>query len=230
MRRVAGGAGLAAVLALAAAACGGGTPSGSVVDTAAPSSEAVVRTPTPSSLVASPRTTAASATPSPQASALAASAGPSTSTSAGVAVEDPSLIAILPATVAGQPVVLESQAFADAVKDPAFAANVEAAAFGVVVAGNDLAVAVVARPVSGAWSEAWFRDWRDSYDEGACAQADGVAGTAEAQLGGRTVYIGTCAGGLRTYHAWLADRGLLVSGFSVGDGRYGEQLMTGLRP
>jgi hypothetical protein len=226
VRRVPGGAGLAAVLALAAAACGGGTPSGSVADTAAPSSEAVARTPTPSSLVASPRTTATSATPSPRASAPAASVG----TSAGVAVEDPSLIAILPATVAGQPVVLESQAFTDAVADPAFAANVEAAAFGVVVAGNDLAVAMVARPVSGAWSEAWFRDWRDSYDEGACAQAGGVAGTAEAQLGGRTVYIGTCAGGLRTYHAWLADRGLLVSGFSVGDGRYGEQLMTGLRP
>ena len=148
----------------------------------------------------------------------------------GVAVEDPSLISVLPATVAGQPVVLESQAFADAIADPAFAANVEAAAFGVVVAGNDLSSAMVARPVPGAWSEAWFRDWRESYDEGACGQAGGVAGTAEAQLGGRTVFIGTCAGGLRTYHAWLEGRGLLVSAFSLGEERYGEQLMAGLRP
>jgi hypothetical protein len=148
----------------------------------------------------------------------------------GVAVEDPVLIAVLPADVDGQPVVLESQAFADAIADPAFAANVEAAAFGVVVAGDELSSAMVARPVPGAWSEAWFRDWRESYDEGACGQAGGVAGNAEAQLGGRTVFIGTCAGGLRTYHAWLAERGLLVSAFSVGEGRYGEQLMAGLRP
>jgi hypothetical protein len=84
--------------------------------------------------------------------------------------------------------------------------------------------------VPGTWSEAWFRDWRDSYDEGACGQAGGVAGNAEAALGGRTVYIGTCAGGLRTYHAWLEGRGLLVSAFSVGKGRYGERLMAGLRP
>jgi hypothetical protein len=127
-------------------------------------------------------------------------------------------------------VVLESQAFIDALADPAFAANVEAAAFGVVVAGNDLASAMVARPVPGAWSESWFRDWRDSYDEGACAQSGGVAGNAEAQLGGRTVYVGTCAGGLRTYHAWLEGRGLLVSAISVGERRYGEQLITDLRP
>ena len=148
----------------------------------------------------------------------------------GVAVEDPSLIAVLPAAVVGQPVVLESQAFVDALADPAFAANVEAAVFGVVVAGNDLSSAMVARPVPGVWSEAWFRDWRDSYDEGACGQSGGVAGNAEAVLGGQTVYIGTCAGGLRTYHAWLEGRGLLVSAFSVGEGRYGERLMAGLRP
>jgi hypothetical protein len=99
-----------------------------------------------------------------------------------------------------------------------------------VVAGDDLSSAMVARPVPGAWSEAWFRDWRESYDDGACGQAGGVAGHAEVELGGRTVFIGTCAGGLRTYHAWLEDRGLLVSAFSVGEGRYGEQLMAGLRP
>jgi hypothetical protein len=226
VRQVAGGAGLAFVLAVAAAACGTGTPASSVADVAAPSREAVPRTPMPSALVASPHAPAASATPSPQASGPAAS----TVTVAGVAVEDPSLISVLPATVAGQPVVLEAQAFADAMTDSAFAANVQAAAFGVVVAGNDLASAMVARPVPGDWSETWYRDWRESYDEGACAQAGGVAGTAETQLGGRTVHIGTCAGGLRTYHAWLEDRGLLISAFGVGDGRYGELLMAGLRP
>ena len=175
-------------------------------------------------------TTGPVATPSPEQPSGVPVPSASGTPPPGVAVEDPSLIAVLPAAVAGQPVVLESQAFADAIADPAFAANVEAAAFGVVVAGNDLSSAMVARPVSGVWSEAWFRDWRDSYDEGACGQSGGVAGTAEAELGGRTVYIGTCAGGLRTYHAWLEGRGLLVSAFSVGEERYGERLMAGLRP
>jgi hypothetical protein len=208
VRRVSGAAGLAVVLALAAAACG--TPVETAkgpLPTIAPTESVGPGLPTGTPVSSVP------GTPPP-----------------GVAVEDPSLIDVLPESVAGQPVVLESQAFVDAIGDPAFAANVETAAFGVVVAGNDLSSAMVARPVSGAWSEAWFRDWRDSYDEGACGQSGGVAGSAEAQLGGRTVYIGTCAGGLRTYHAWLDGRGLLVSAFSVGEGRYGERLMAGLRP
>jgi hypothetical protein len=128
-------------------------------------------------------------------------------------VEDPSLLSLLPATIAGQAVVRDPQAFTDALADPGFVQNIETASFGVVVSGNDLVSGVVARPVAGAWSERWFGDWRGSYDEGACA-----------------VYVGTCAGGLRTYHAWIASRGLLVSAISVGDNRFGEQLMAGLRP
>ncbi len=54
--------------------------------------------------------------------------------------------------------------------------------------------------------------------------------TAETQLGGRTVYVGTCAGGLHTYHTWIGERGLLVSAFALGGKGYGEQLMEGLRP
>ena len=75
-----------------------------------------------------------------------------------------------------------------------------------------------------------FRDWRDTYNEGACGQAGGVAGNAQADLGGRTVYIATCAGGLRVYHAYLPERGVIVSLLSVGERRFGEQLMGGLRP
>lgn len=167
-------------------------------------------------------------TPS-QAGPASASPSPSSS-SGGRAVEDPALFAVLPAEVAGSPVTLEPLAFAEAMADPGFATNIEAAAFGIVVAGNDLASAVVARPVDGVFTDAWFRDWRDSYNLGACAQSGGVAGNAEAEIGGRTVHIGTCSGGLRTYHAWIEDRGLLVSAFSIGEGRFGEQLMAGLRP
>ncbi|MEO7664523.1 MAG: hypothetical protein ABIV26_05300, partial [Candidatus Limnocylindrales bacterium] len=65
---------------------------------------------------------------------------------------------------------------------------------------------------------------------GACSQASGVAGHAEAQIDGRTVYIGTCGGGVRTYHAWLAPDGVMVSASAVGDRRLGERLVENLSP
>lgn len=211
---------LALALAVAPAACAAPAPVVPIPATSA----------SPGAIASPPPAPAAS----PAESAVPASPGASTpgpaSASPGGAVEDPSLLAVLPAEVAGQPVVLESQAFVEAMADPAFASSIEAAAFGIVVAGNDLASAVVARRVPGELPDAWFRDWRDSYNEGACGQSGGVAGNAEADIGGRTVHIATCAGGLRTYHAWLEDRGLLVSAFAVGEQRFGELLMAGLRP
>jgi hypothetical protein len=57
-----------------------------------------------------------------------------------------------------------------------------------------------------------------------------VLGNAEAQLGGRTTYITSCAGGLLVYHAYLEGQGVVVSLFSLGDRRFGEQIMKGLRP
>ncbi len=221
---------LVALVALPLAALGTGCGGPGSSDAPGPASTgspaAVTTTPT-----ASPGATlTASPIPSAPGSPSAGSSPSPSSSSTVRAVEDPALIEILPAEVAGNPVTLESLAFAEALADPGFAANIEAAAFGIVVAGNDLASAVVARPVDGVVTDAWFRDWRDSYNEGACAQSGGVAGNAEADIGGRTVHIGTCAGGLRTYHTWIEDRGLLVSAFSIGEGRFGEQLMAGLRP
>lgn len=118
----------------------------------------------------------------------------------------------------------------DALSDPDFAANVQAAVFATVVAADDLASGVVARLRPGVYSDGFFRDWRDTYDKGACGQAGGVVGNAEAQLGGRTVFITSCAGGLLVYHAYVAERDVVVSLFSVGARRFGEQLMEGLRP
>jgi hypothetical protein len=143
-------------------------------------------------------------------------------------VEDLSLLSLVPADVAGVPVRPETVAYAEAASDPAFAANVEAAAFFIAVDASDLASGVVAQLRPGVFSEGFFRDWRDSYDEGACAQAGGVAGNAEAELGGRTVYIASCAGGLLAYHAYVEDRGVIVSLISVGERRFGEQLMKGI--
>ena len=165
---------------------------------------------------------ASAITPSP---ATSSSQQPAT----GV-IQDPTLLGVLPASVDGVLVMLEPQAFTSAAADPAFGQNVEAAAFATVVDGNDLASGVVAELLPGRYSDAFFRDWRTTYDTGACDQAGGVGGHAEAPLGGRTVYITTCSGGLRVYHAYLQERGLLVSLFSLGDRRFGEQLMAGLHP
>ncbi len=183
----------------------------------------------------SPVSPAVAATPTPSAPAPTTASSSSASAASGesappsVALDD-SLLAILPPGIGGAIVQPEPDAFAQAAADPDFARNVESAAFAVVVDGEDLASGVVARLRPAVFTEALFRDWRDTYNAGACAQAGGVAGNAQADLGGRTVYIATCAGGLHVYHAYLPERGVIVSLFSLGDRRFGEQLLGDLRP
>jgi hypothetical protein len=143
---------------------------------------------------------------------------------------DPSLLAILPADIGGVAVSDEPDSYAQAAADPDFVRNVAAAAFPILVDGSDLASGVIARLRPGVYSDAFFRDWRDSYNRGACGQAGGVAGNAEAELGGRTVYISSCSGGLVVYHAYLPQRNVVVSLFSIGERRFGQQLMSDLRP
>lgn len=195
---------------LAAAACGG--PS----------------VPTPDLPSTAPATTGIPAPASP--SSAGSTASSAVASPAGGVVLDESLLAVLPPAIDGIAVASEPDAFARAAADPDFARNVGSAAFAVVVDGSDLASGVVAELEPGRYSDALFRDWRNSYNEGACAQAGGVAGNAEAEMGGRTVYIASCAGGLRVYHAWLPERGVIVSLFSLGDRRFGERLMGDLRP
>jgi hypothetical protein len=145
-------------------------------------------------------------------------------------VRDDSLLAILPPDIDGNAVGVEAQSFDEAMTDPAFAEHVARAAFAVVTSPNDLASGVVAELRPDTLDDAFFTDWRESYNEGACSQAGGVATNAETQLGGRTVWITTCAGGLTVYHAAIPERNVVVSLFSLGEGRYGERLMRDLRP
>jgi hypothetical protein len=218
---------VAVVLALAAGACG--TPvatTGGLQSTPAPIEAVSPGLPSPSSAPASPSPATGQ---TPALDTLPPATYPP-SPGAGDVVLDASLLAILPTDLGGISVAEEGEAFADATEDPAFRRNVARAAFPIVASDEDLASGVVAQLISGRFTDQFFRDWRDSYDEGACAQSGGVAGNAETEIGGRTVYIGTCAGGLRTYHAWLEDRYVIVSLFSLGEGRFGEQLMAGLRP
>jgi hypothetical protein len=155
---------------------------------------------------------------------------PSASASGAAVVRDDSLLGVLPADIDGNAVTAEEQSFDEAAADPAFADHVARAAFAIVTSANDLASGVVAELRPGLLDESFFTDWRETYNDGACSQAGGVATNAETQLGGRTVWIATCAGGLTVYHTQIPDRDLVVSLFSLGEGRYGERLMRDLRP
>ena len=145
-------------------------------------------------------------------------------------VLDPALLAFLPTSIDGTDVKEDSDEAANALNDPALpriATGVDGAvAFD---GGGNLVYAWVVRLRPGVFTDSDFRQWRDAYDEGACAGAGGVVGRAEAQIGGRTAYVTSCAGGLHTYHVWLKDQDILISASSIGDGRFGEKLLGGLR-
>jgi hypothetical protein len=146
-------------------------------------------------------------------------------------VIDSTWLGILPAAIGSTPVTEDPDAAAQAVSDPALDQIATGVDAGVAVdLGNgDLVYAVVVKVKPGAFGEEIYRQWRDSYDEGACAASGGVVGHAEAQIGGRQTYVTSCVQGMHTYHLFLADQNVLISASSIGDGRFGEALLNGLR-
>jgi hypothetical protein len=177
----------------------------------------------PGSVGSSPRATAASL---PVSSATASATPIVPESSAPSIVVDPSLVEILPATLAGLDRQVDSTVDAEAFADPSLARIASAAASALYVdpASGDFAYATIIRLREPAIDETSFRAYRDSFDKGACSQAGGVTGNAEAQLGGRTTHIGACGGGVFTYHAFLAADRSILSISSAGAKRLGEQL------
>jgi hypothetical protein len=147
-----------------------------------------------------------------------------------IAIE-PELLAFLPASIDGVPVVEDLDVAGEALADPALtrvATGVDTAVAVDTATGN-LVTAWVVRLRPGAFGDELFRQWRDSYDEGACAAAGGVEARAEAELGGRNTYVTSCLDPLRVYHVWLEGPNVLVSASSIGEDRFGEKLMSTLR-
>lgn len=176
-----------------------------------------------------PTTEISVATPPPPSPAEAPAVAPPP-TGARVVAYDETLLDVLPGDVDGLPVTPVPEAAADIAADPDLVAAGDRLALGMVVdPAGELAVAAVILLRPGVFSEQFWRDWRDSYDAGACAQAGGVRGNAEARIGGRLVHIATCEGGARTYHVHLERRGVLVSITSIGESRrLGERLVAAL--
>ena len=144
---------------------------------------------------------------------------------------DPTLLALLPETVNGIPVTESVDEATQALDDPSLPKIATSMDAGVAVdlgTGN-LVYAWVVRLRPDQFTDEIYRQWRDSYDEGACSGAGGVTGNAEATIDDRTVYITSCVQGLRAYHVWLKDQGVLISASATGDAKFGELLMDNLR-
>ena len=206
--------GLWAALAAFAAACG----------------TAPVTSVTP--VAATPATSAPPITSSSPSTADPAAAAASPGGSGGIAI-DASLLGVLPGEVDGVPLEPDAATAADVTGDPALARSASALGVAIAIAPGasataDLAVVWVVQLRPGVFNDGFFRNWRDTYDEAACAAAGGVDGHAEAVIAGRDTRIGTCAGGVRTYHIHLARRDLLVSITAAGERRFGELVAAGL--
>jgi len=148
-------------------------------------------------------------------------------------VVDAGLLQVLPASVAGVPMQASPDSAAGMIHDAALAQTASAIAVGVVVAagdsrGDDLAVSSVIQLRPGVFTDEFYRGWRDAYDRAACEPAGGVASHVQQLIGPHTVEVTVCGQGARTYHTFLAgDR--LVSITAVGDRKFGDLVMAGLR-
>jgi hypothetical protein len=147
---------------------------------------------------------------------------------------DPTLLSILPRDVAWTLLLPAPESATQIATDPSLATDVEAIAVALAVSagtsGNeDLVIANVVRLRPDVFDDAFFEAWRTTYDEAACEPAGGVTGSAEAEqeIGGRQVFVGSCANGGFTYHARYGED-VIVSLTSTGEGRYGELVMQHL--
>jgi hypothetical protein len=193
-----------------------------------------------------PRPTASSpvvASAGAPASALvpSASTSPSTSadlpTSSGLFVEvDRGLLDVIPDVGDGLELAYDAETTRQVAADPALAKDAVGLAIalyrvpGAAAPASDLAVISVIRLRDPSIGEEAYRTWRDSYDASACAVAGGVTGNAQSTVNGRVVYIGSCSGGVLTYHVRIRQGSMIVSVTSIGPMRLGEQAMKAIEP
>jgi hypothetical protein len=173
--------------------------------------------------------TSASATPSASASGVDGSGPP---LPAGVSV-DAGLLEVLPAQIDGVNLQPDPVTADEVSRDPLLAESALSIAVALAIApgasdAEDLAVASVIRLRPDVFDEAFYQEWRDTYNNAACDVADGVESEQQTEIGGRQSYVGRCVGGAETYHTYLMDQGFLVSITATGQRRFGELILAGL--
>jgi len=144
---------------------------------------------------------------------------------------DPTLLDYLPDKVRDVPVSEAVEEATTALADPTVSRIATALDVGLALdeSTGNLVTAHVVRVREGAFDDTIFRQWRDTFDDGACAAAGGIQGRAETTIAASTVYVTSCVGPQRTYHVWIEDEDVLISASAVGAGGFGELLMAGLR-
>lgn len=173
-------------------------------------------------------------TPTPSAAPVASPSALSTASPAAAVEVDPTLLELLPAEIDGQALRPDAETAAGIAGTADLAPDIEARAVGLYIApgasnADDFAIVNVVRLRPGVFSDSWFRDWRETYDEAACEIAGGVApGVAQTQIGDHETYIGTCQAGVHTYHVHLASPDRVISITSLGTARFGERVVAGL--
>lgn len=145
---------------------------------------------------------------------------------------DPGLLQVLPASVGGVPVQEFAEAEQQALADPDLGRNVSrlATAFVGDPNGANWAYTAIVDVRLEARSDAFYRDWQQTFDQSACERAGGVTGHTTMEVAGRDVERTACGTGVRTYHLRIEGTGLLISISELGDAKFGEQEITGLRP
>ena len=137
---------------------------------------------------------------------------------------------MLPRLVDDVPLVPDPETAAAVAADPLLADSALSIAVALAAAptptADDLAVASVIRLRPDVFDEAFYQEWRDTYNEAACEVADGVDSETSTLIGGLATYIGTCVGGTRTYHTYLEDQGFIVSVTTTGPRNLGEAIIA----
>jgi hypothetical protein len=173
----------------------------------------------------------------PSASSVAASATPSQPpTMLGTPVPsddsvavDASLLDVLPTSAADVERRDDPETAADIAASDGLAADIDAVAVALYIADDDYAVATVVRPQEGVVDDAWFRDWRDTFDAGVCEQAGGVeTGRSEIKIDERTVHRSTCVGGVVIHHVYLPEAERLISIQGAGSADLGRAILDDL--
>jgi hypothetical protein len=149
---------------------------------------------------------------------------------------DPSLLDLVPVAKVGATMTYDPETTASVAADPALAKDIASLAIGLVRPAGaspsdaDFAIVNVARPRDEtAVTPDWFRDWRDTYDAAACAQAGGVNRRSETEVNGLAVFTAACVNGAFTYHALVRDGAIVLSITSVGPGDLGRKIVGNLR-
>ncbi len=174
------------------------------------------------------------ATWTPDASSVASASLPVGSGPTSILV-DRSLLEVLPASIKNLPLVENADGESHDLTDPALAGEASALAAALVIdtTTGDFAYISVVRLRLDVYSDAYFESWRETFDEGACSQAGGVAqSSAEADIAGHHTFIGHCVGGILTYHVHVTQPGLgdiILSISALGEQRFGQLVVEGLR-